>query len=227
MSDHPSALSLRAPRRSLALTHLGETLIAEMFNASPAVRTALGARVGRELGGFNAVAEAPLASYGALGFDGASRIDVALVDPAGSRCIACEAKLGLELMAKRSFEDRFLGACSTSHKGTRVRGSMPAILERKLPASAARTPLKARIDGAPHVVEPAWILIVRRGVADGWVARGRPALSRRCAVAVFEDLVTAYGGQAPFNELVRGLLRFDYFAEWLAERPKNVVISRD
>lgn len=216
MSDLPSPLSLRVSRRSLALTHLGETLIAEMFNASPGVRAALGALAGRDLGGFEAVAEAPLASYGALGFDGASRIDVALVDAARRRCIACEAKLGTTLMAKDRFEERFLEACSTSHKGTRVRGSLPAILERKLPSVAARTPLKARIDGALHVVEPAWLLIVRRGVADGWAARGRPALSRRCSVAVFEDLVTAYGGQAPFNELVRGLLRFDYFAEWLA-----------
>jgi hypothetical protein len=205
----------------LKLTHVGETLIAEMFNASPAVRAALEECAGRELGGFEAITEAPLASYGALAFDGASRIDVALVDAARRRCVACEAKLGVTLMAKDSFEDRFLGGCSTSHEGTRVRGSMPAILERKLPATAARTALKARIDGVLHVVEPAWILIVRRAVAARWAARGRPALSRRCAVAVFEDLVDAYGGQAPFNELVRGHLRFDYFAEWLSSRRKT------
>lgn len=221
MSDHPSPLSLRGPGRTLALTHLGEILIAEMFNASPAVRAALGALAGRDLAAFKAVAEAPLASCGPLGFDGASRIDVALVDPAGPSCVACEAKLGLELMAKRSFEKRFLGACSTSHKGKRVRGSLPAILERKLPSVAARTPLKTRIDGAHRIVERRWILIVRRPVAARWAARGRPALSPRCSVAVFEDLVTAYGGQAPFNELVGGLVRFDFFAEWLAERPKT------
>jgi hypothetical protein len=81
MSDLPSPLSLRASRRTLAVTHLGEILIAEMLNGAPPVRAALGALVGRDLGSFEAVAEAPLASYGPLGFDGASRIDAVLLDP--------------------------------------------------------------------------------------------------------------------------------------------------
>ncbi|MCB9595899.1 MAG: hypothetical protein H6719_24480 [Sandaracinaceae bacterium] len=48
-----------------------------------------------------------------------------------------------------------------------------------------------------------------------WARRGRPALSSRCAVVAFDDLVEVYGGRKPFNALVRELLDVDYFGAWL------------
>lgn len=53
-------------------------------------------------------------------------------------------------------------------------------------------------------------------MAERWIRRGRPGLSRRCHVVPFEDLVPAYGGRDPFNALVRELLDVDYFGAWLA-----------
>lgn len=197
----------------IALTHVGERLLAEMYGRSPSVRAELAQRVGPAVVGRRAVPEAPLASYGSLRFDGASRIDVALVNDSSSKVMACEAKLGVDRLGAREFDSRFLAPCCTSHQGTRVRGSMPAILDRKLPASKA--PLLARIDDRELEVEPTWILVVRLRVAERWIRRGRPGLSRRCHVVPFEDLVAAYGGRDPFNALVRELLDVDYFGAWL------------
>ena len=199
----------------IALTHVGERLIAEMLTREASVRGVLGDGLGVDVSRRVARVEVSLASYGKLRFDGASRIDVALVNGEDKRLIACEAKLGATRLSRNAFE-RFLAPCGTSHEGARVKGSMPAILERKLPRVSGSPSLTARAAEGEYVVEERWALIVRRRTAEGWTRRGRPSLSERCAVVSFEDLVHAYGGPRAFNALVRELLEVDYFAEWLA-----------
>jgi hypothetical protein len=186
-----------------------------MFNRSPRVRAQLAERLGRDLLRRRAVVEVPLASYGALRFDGASRIDVALVDDELASVLACEAKLGATRLGGKLFEERFLAGCGTSHGGARVRGSMPAILERRLPAVASDVRLTARAGDQNLEVELRWALVVRRRTAEDWDRGGRPALSSRCVVVVFDDLVEAYGGREPFNALVCDLLDRDHFTAWL------------
>lgn len=82
-------------------------------------------------------------------------------------------------------------------------------------ARPSEAPLLARVDDRELEVEPTWILVVRLRVAERWLRRGRPGLSRRCYVVPFEDLVAANGGRDPFNALVRELLDVDYFGAWL------------
>ncbi|HBQ12867.1 MAG TPA: hypothetical protein DEF51_17620 [Myxococcales bacterium] len=117
--------------------------------------------------------------------------------------LACEAKLGATGLGGRRFEERFLAACGTSHGGARVRGSMPAILERKLPTVEPEGRLAARVGDDEHEVESRWALLVRRRAVEGWARRGRPALSSRCVVVAFDDLINVYGGCEPFNALVQ------------------------
>ncbi len=206
------------------LTHVGERLLAAMVTCSPKVRSELAVHLGPSVLRRRAVVEAPLASFGALAFDGASRIDVGLVDDEAGQVLAVEAKLGESRLSRRAFEERFLPPCGVSHGGARVTGSMIAILEGKLPAAGpdarllARVPAEAGGEGTVEV-EPRWALVVRRRTLEGWLRRGLPGLSSRCAVIAFDDLVEAYGGRAAFNALVRELLEVDYFEAWKLGAP--------
>jgi hypothetical protein len=83
----------------LKLTHIAETLIAEMFNRSPEVRSSFSEVLDTDLGSSNAFFEEPLAACRDLSFDGAHRIDVALIMNSNANCIACEAKLGLDRLS--------------------------------------------------------------------------------------------------------------------------------
>ncbi len=199
------------------LTHVGERLIAAMFNEAPAVRQHLGTKLGKTLAGYTAHPEAPLQPFGGLSFDGQSRVDVALSDGVAS-CIACEAKLGTSRMTKRAFEERFLQPCNTSHKGQRISGKIPAVLERKLPGAGAGADLCVQLKPeTPLVVAKQWVLVVRRAVFRGWENGKTPNLSTDCVVVTIEDLAKAYGSPSEFNDLVRRLLTFDYHAAWLTE----------
>lgn len=204
---------------ALRLTHIGEPLIAAMFKRSAAVRAVFSQRLDLNVDRCRAVTEAPLSRSGRFGFDGASRIDVALLDQAATpnssrrRCVPCEAKLGTERMTERAFNARFLRECKTSHGDTRIRGSMPAILERKLEGVLDRE-LITTVAGEDFDVTSKWALVLREQIARKWVTHP-PALSGRCTLVVFEELVEAYGGAKAFDALVRELTLFDYHDAWL------------
>lgn len=216
MARKQSDASPGATRPLIKLTHVGEQLISEMFNRSPGVRREFGQHLGRDVAARHALPEVPLRSVGKLGFDGASRVDVGLVAQDGTTVLACEAKLGTTGLSARRFEERFLQECGTSHGETRVRGSMPAILERKLPVRPRGTKLAATVGEQTCGVERPWVLVVRRPILERWRRKTPPALSSHCTVIAFEALAGAYGDRAAFNDLVEELLAGDYFSEWLS-----------
>jgi len=204
----------------IELTHVGETVVAQMVNRSPAVRRLLADRLGSAVPlspGALAVRELRLSTCGRYSFDGNHKIDVAILDKASKACIPCEAKLGLTLLSGPAFEDRFLKKCGTSHGDRRITGKMTAILERKLPNPCSGLPILVVHEGTDYELTPRWLLIAREQVLAAWRSKGRPALSERCAALSVEEVVEAYGGHAEFNSLVRELLEFDYHSTWLGD----------
>ena len=204
----------------IQLTQIGQRLLAEMLGRSPAVMQALvqaawsstPARIPTEL---RAVADLQLTACGKFGFDGAHKINVAILAPTIHDCLAVETRLGLDRLGQRDFDKRFLQPCTGSHKNSRVAGSMIAILERKLPDPDERHAVQTEHAGETYRVRPRWALVVRQRTLDDWQAHGRLALSENCVPLSFESLVAALGGRDPFNALVADLLPRDYYAAWI------------
>ena len=90
----------------IQLTQVAESLIAEMYNRSESVRLLFTKRlkgltpISEES---TAVSELQLSSCGDYGFDGAHKIDVAILDKITGGCIPCEAKLGKDRLGKSEF----------------------------------------------------------------------------------------------------------------------------
>ena len=200
----------------LKLSHIGENLFAEMVNRSSEVRSFLSERLSLSIAcsdSLNAVAEVPLSRCAGLKFDGAHKIDVALLAMEPGACLAIELKLGTSGMGRKTFENRFLKPCTTSHREKRVAGSMISVLEGKLPAIYASSKVMANKNGSELALHEYWGLVVRKPVADAWSNGERPALSGRCSIIVFEEVVGAFGGKESFNVLVQELLEHDYFEQ--------------
>ena len=199
----------------IELSHVGEILIAEILTRSSAARQMLraaGFAVSEKLA---IVPEVRPNNCGPLAFDGTHRIDVALVDLDAQVCSPFEAKLGLDRLSKNEFSKRFLSQCGTSHKDTRVSGSMIAILERMLPAQCNEELLTIDYQSQTYPVSATWGLICRAKVIEKWRINGAPAFSANCIPICFEDLAAAYGDANEFNELVRSLLEIDYYEKWV------------
>ena len=190
----------------IRLTHIAENLIAEMYNRSAPVRQLFINNL--HTSDINhadsiAVPELQLSECGQYKFDGAHRIDVAILDKDKCACIPCEVKLGKERLGKSEFEKRFLRSCRTSHEGRRIAGSMLAILDGKLPVSCQHSPVLTNFKGKAYELSALWFLIVRRNTLKSWEQNGRPPLSSNCITIVFEDLVDSFGGAKEFNTLVK------------------------
>jgi len=198
-------------------THIAEYLIAEIYNRSPEVRALFAEQLNSMISlpdGTTAVPNLQLATCGRFRFDGAHKIDIAILDKAAFSCIPCEAKLGNDRLGKTEFEKRFLGSCVTSHKNTRIAGSMIAILERKLPSPCLNSPVLVSHEGRDYRVTSLWVLILRKSIHDSWKRYGVPSLSPACIHVPFEAIVDALGGKTPFNSLVGELVSFDYYEIW-------------
>jgi hypothetical protein len=198
-------------------THIAEYLIAEMYNRSPEVRALFAEQLDRTISlpdGSTAIPNLQLTTCGPFRFDGAHKIDIAILDKAALSCIPCEAKLGNDRLGKTEFEKRFLGSCAMSHKNTRIAGSMIAILERKLPSPCLHSPVLVNHEGRVYQVSSPWVLIMRKTVYDSWTKYGAPLLSPVGIQITFEAIVEALGGKARFNLLVNELLNFDYYEAW-------------
>lgn len=197
----------------IQLSHIGEGLLAQMLSDSQSVRNSLfGDLPSSQPTVF--VPELKLNKCGSLGFDGVHKIDVAALCLETSICYPIEAKLGFDRLGKNEFEKRFLMECETSHKNTRVKGSMISILERKLPSACRGQDLTVTWKAHEFTVSQSWILIARAEVTNKWNASQAPALSANCQIFDFERLVKAYGSGSEFNSLVRRLIDLDYFNEW-------------
>ncbi len=198
-------------------THIAEDLIAEMYNRSQGVR-ALFAEALKGVIAFpdrlTAVPNLQLSACAEYRFDGAHKIDMAILDRTASSCVPCEAKLGKDRLGKKEFENRFLKPCLTSHRDSRIAGSMISILERKLPSRCLDTPVLVNHEGRAYQVTSPWILIMRRSIYDSWKRHGAPSLSPACIHISFESIVQAFGRKVPFNSLVAELVSFDYYETW-------------
>ena len=202
----------------IQLTHIAEFIVAEMYNRSPAVRQLFAEQLLR----LNSVPESTtaipnlqLGSCGSYQFDGAHKIDIAILDRTTSSCIPCEAKLGNDRLGKSEFEKRFLKPCSTSHGNRRINGSMIAILDGKLPDQCSNSSILVSHEGNEYQVVPIWVLIVRERILNSWAKNGMPALSSSCIRVSFEAIVDSFGGRVPFNSLVTELVHFDYYEKWI------------
>jgi hypothetical protein len=199
-------------------THIAEDLIAKMYNQSQSVRELFAEALNGAIY-FNtaptAVPSLRLSSCARFRFDGAHKIDIAIIDSAALRCVPCEAKLGNDRLGKKEFGARFLKPCSqTAHPDPRIGGSMISILERKLPSECLDVPVCASYEGRDHQVTLPWILIMRKAIYDSWERHGTPPLSPMCIRVSFESIVQAFGGKEPFNTLVCKLVSFDYYDIW-------------
>ena len=160
------------------------------------------------------VPELRLNDCGGLCFDGAHKIDVAVLNLQTGVCHPIEAKLGFDRLSRNEFGKRFLGRCGTSHGNARVKGSMIAILERELPCACNGTQLTVTWQGSDYDVSTSWTLVARNRVTAKWKLDGAPRLSERCRFVEFESLVAAYGTPSEFNRLVEQTVSFDYYAAW-------------
>lgn len=199
----------------IELTHIGESITAKMFNLSSDVRRLFSERIGVISTDSYAQPEVQLKECNGFGFDGAHKIDVALLKD--NRCVPVELKLGKDRLTKGQFESRFLKGCMTSHENSRISGSMISILERNLPASCQTTDIFAEHDSSRYLVTKEWVLVCRDLVINKWKHTGKPGLSSHCKILAFEEIVEAFGGARAFNERVKEGITFNYFDNWLGD----------
>jgi hypothetical protein len=204
----------------IKLTHIGEMLLAEMINRSRPVRNLLAEQslpIASVRNKVNALAEIQLHHYGRYQFDGAHKLDVAILLRGIKSCVGLEAKLGRDRLSKAEFEKRFLKKYGISHSGSRISGSMISILEGKLPEPYTLNNVIVKHQDIEYKLLPCWLLVVRKSILDVWSRSGRPALSQNCIVLSFEDFVNRYGGRERFNDLVQKLVDVDYYREWIED----------
>lgn len=196
------------------LTHIGEVLLSEMFNENLQVKEFLLGKIEPKSNVY-AIPELKLNKCNSLLFDGAHKIDIAIIDDETGTCIPIEAKLGLDRLTKNEFEKRFLSGCGTSHKNTRITGSMISILERSLPDTCKHSPLTVTTKNREYVLSKNWILLCRKKVLEKWEKNGTPNLSKNCKVVAFEDLVKTFGTRDKFNSIISEMLKQDYYENWV------------
>jgi hypothetical protein len=194
---------------SLKLEHIGEDLVSSMLRESTDVQQYI---LGCNLSEMSrVVVELPLGSWCGRIFDGAHRVDVAVVDK--EICFPIELKLGLSRMRSKEFSKRFLASISTSHGDRRIKGGMISILDRRW---EGREDDVIEIDTANFntSLSRAWALVIRKEIVKKWMDTEYPPLSSYCKLVVLEDLIDVFGSPNEFNELVKDLVTGDYFNEW-------------
>lgn len=194
---------------SLKLEHVGEDLVSSMLRNSEVVQRHVLGRVLTD--NCSVVCELPLKNWCGRIFDGAHRVDVAIVDE--STCFAIELKLGLSRMSTSAFSSRFLTQVSTSHGDKRMKGGMISILDRRW-ERRENDEIVAKHYPENVKLKRSWALVVRKEIADKWANSSKPNLSSNCRVIILEDLIDMYGTPDDFNKLVSNLVDGDYFGEW-------------
>ena len=206
---------------AVSLTHFGEALIARMANELRGRFIDL-CKLGDQadaafVNGAEPIAhcEVPLLPYCDIAFDGASRIDLVL-RVAPDRAIPFEVKLGATRMSKSRIDEEWLCGCEFSHGGKRFSGNVMSILERKFPQGVPLEDLRVKLKKDVSLkLTDTWFVIVRRAVLETWVEPARPAFSDKVRPLDFESIVKCYGGKDKFNALVREMLSFDYYDQWI------------
>jgi hypothetical protein len=162
-----------------------------------------------------AFTEQKLEPYGGKIFDGASRVDL-VVRTSAQDGTPFEVKLGTTRLTKSRIDNEWLSGCGFSHHGERLCGNMMSILERKFPDELSSADLQVKPpDTLPLRLTRTWFLIARDTVLKKWQGTGRPAFSNRVRFLSFESIVDRFGGKEKFNGLVRNMLEFDYYDQWM------------
>lgn len=158
--------------------------------------------------------ECKLARHHGYIFDGASRVDVVLwIRP--ELAVGLELKLGATRLTKTRIDDEFLLDCRTSHNDQRIEGNMMAILDRRFGNIAPPDGLPVELENSVVPLSRDWFVVTRQSILDKWIGDDRPSFSPYTSCVTVGSLVAAFGGQQPFNTLVRELLSIDYFDSWV------------
>jgi hypothetical protein len=203
---------------TLSLTHLGESILSAMINQQ---RDALFSLPGvRELMSRDFVCSEPriafpetsLCRFNDRAFDGACRIDVAvLLKP--DTATAFELKLGDTRLSARRVNEEWLVPCGTSHGGQRWKGNVMAVLDQRF-SEPVDGQLTVTIGERTVPLTREWFVVARRETLDSW-QRVRPNFSRYTRLLAFEDMVESFGGEEPFNRMVREMLDVNFYREWV------------
>lgn len=148
---------------------------------------------------------------GELICDGAQKVDV-LCGSVNSRAMAFELKLGEERLGTNEFQRRFLKESSTSHAGTRLKGTMISVLDRHFSESETAV-LRAFVSTKNWEIVRPWWLVVRDPIWSRWKQSGIPSLTNG-RILVLGKLVQEFGGEEAFNALVRELVCGNAFEAW-------------
>jgi len=205
---------------AVSLSHLGEDLIARMANQmrlgfldvcnlAQACDRDFVLSTGRPI----AYTEAKLLPYGGKSFDGASRVDVVvLLTP--TLGVPFEVKLGTARLSKSRIDEEWLSGCGVSHNGRRHTGNMMSILEHRFQDHVGDGPLRAQVRGHFVDLTDEWFIIAHESVLETWEGERRPAFSSNVYTCSLKKIVEKLGGREPFNQIVKGMLDFDYYSEW-------------
>jgi hypothetical protein len=207
---------------TIQIHHLAEPLVAAMFNGRRV--ELLGLAAPDDQIDWDHVRSAPaiafpnvrLAAYGGCGFDGESRIDVAL-HVRTDLVIAVEIKLGRTRLGPNHVT-KLLTPCQKSHSQRRWTGNVMAIFERRFGLGVPDEPLLARLGESTIPVAREWVLIMRREITNGLRQESQP-LPKSVRPVSMEDLVEHFGGKIDFNRLARSLVDIDFHDSWFASQP--------
>jgi hypothetical protein len=163
-----------------------------------------------------AYTDVTLLPYAGKIFDGASRIDIVVL-LSENLGVPLEIKLGTTRLSKTRIDEEWLNGCGLSHRDSRIKGNIMSILERRFPDSVPADSLMANVCGRPVTLTDDWFIVARAKVVDAWIGPRRPIFSPKAKLCRFEDIVRSFGGRAPFNTLMKKLLDFDYYSEWVED----------
>jgi hypothetical protein len=135
--------------------------------------------------------------------DGKHEIDILALKATGSG-VAIELKLGLTRQDRIRLETE----CADSHEGRRFKGSMVALLGRRLALTREGERIAVEHDGDLVTILKRWALVCREPLAGYWLQASQNAL-----VFHWEDLGRALGADE-FNRLVRSQVAEDWFSAW-------------
>lgn len=209
----------------IALTHFAEKVFAAMVNEQRDAFVSLCGltddadadfvHAAREL----AACDVQLARFGGRAFDGASRVDV-VVRLRQDRAVPFELKLGGTRLDSARINRDWLAPCQpSSHADNRWRGNMMAILDRRFPEPVPDE-LIVNVDGERLTLTRSWFVVARRRTINAW-ATFPPGFSEHVRLLAFEDVVQSFGGRNAFNRMIREMLDFDFYREWVDEELKH------
>lgn len=206
----------------LSLSHLAEDIVAAMANERRVAfiqAVGLGADTSPEFIEsipILATCEAQFDPVADRSFDGACRVDVVVRVRPGFAA-AFELKLGTNRLTRARVDEEWLPPCTPSHQDRRWKGNVMAVLERRFAGTTVER-LVVSADGERLELITPWYVIARRKVLNGW-KRAPPQFSGAVRQVAFEDIVAGFGDPQAFNELIRRLLKIDYYDQWVAHDP--------